>query len=171
MSKEGKKFEKKFRASAIAADLLIERLNDSMTRFRNVKNVCDFIVFRSPFLFFLELKSYSGDRIPTTAVSDFQRNGLLLRKHFKGVFCGVVLQFRNDQDKTAKTYFLEIEKFEEMAKAGSSVHVREVAEQGIELKMKKYKRSILFHVEHLLNEIAGQYGGESRKIADIEKQG
>lgn len=104
----GKRFEQDFQNS-VPAGIYCYRLKDAggwskdqATRF-TPSNDYDFILYRRPSLFALELKSVAGGRWPFS-LRPKQREGLL-RAAEAGVHAGVLLNFR----KEARTLWLPID--------------------------------------------------------------
>lgn len=59
----GKQFEDVTRKALIRDGFFVQRLQDSMGAFAGVSNPCDFIAFRSPYLYMIECKAMSGNTL------------------------------------------------------------------------------------------------------------
>lgn len=113
---EGKRFEKDFRDSCelLAPAVSVDRLKDPVGGYAGVNNICDYIVYRIPNLYYFELKSYQGDRIPITAISRNQLSGLYKKSKVLGASAGVIFNYRltvgEDTEDTEDelAYFVDI---------------------------------------------------------------
>ena len=56
----GKTFEQEFK-ECVPPDYYLYRLKDDTSGFYGVSNPCDYILFRSPYLFMVELKTQGGE--------------------------------------------------------------------------------------------------------------
>jgi recombination protein U len=117
----GKQFEEYFRKS-IPEEIYRLRIRDPVQSFSNtarfsLKNPFDYILFKHPNLFCLELKSteqhsMSFDRIGEKSnsppmIKSYQLEGLQSASKFDGVYAGLILNFR----EVAKTYYISIQDF------------------------------------------------------------
>ncbi|WP_185903463.1 Holliday junction resolvase RecU [Lysinibacillus sphaericus] len=100
----GKQFEKDFYASVSEKGyLFVYRLKDDNLGFANVKNPCDFILYKKPNIYLLELKSHKGKSIPFGAIQSYQIESLYRFSNIDGVKAGFVFNFRDMNE----TYFVE----------------------------------------------------------------
>ena len=87
----GKKFESIVReAFEKVPNVSIDRLHDQTTGFKGSTNICDLIVYREPYEYYIECKSVHGASLPFSNITDTQWNGLLQKSQIKGVFAGVI---------------------------------------------------------------------------------
>ena len=77
----------------------IDRLHDQTTGFKGSQNICDFIVYKEPYEYYIECKSVHGASLPFSNITDTQWNGLLEKSKIEGVFAGVICWWI-DKDKT-----------------------------------------------------------------------
>ena len=98
-------FEKEFFNSL--DNIFVQRIKDNTLRFENVKNVCDFIVFRQPFLYLVEPKTTKLRSLPFSNISQFQIDFLYHYSKQKGIVAGFIINFRSHD---YKTFFLPAEK-------------------------------------------------------------
>lgn len=68
----------------------IDRLHDQTNGFRGSQNICDFIVYKEPYEYYIECKSVHGNILPFSNITDTQWNGLLQKSQIEGVFAGVI---------------------------------------------------------------------------------
>ena len=61
----GKQFEAKFKEDFLKIpNSTIDRLYDSVSGYKSVSNISDFIAYRYPFCFYIECKSHEGNTFP-----------------------------------------------------------------------------------------------------------
>ena len=88
---KGKKFEARVKADfeKILDDITVDRIYDTQNGLKNISNVCDFIVYKYPNIFYLEVKSHKGNTFPLQCLTQYPK---LIKKHGKkGVRAGVIL--------------------------------------------------------------------------------
>lgn len=99
----------------------IDRLHDQTTGFLGSSNICDFIVYKEPYEYYIECKSVHGNTLSIHSIpkkgkdgklhgfygniTDTQWEGLLEKSKIEGVFAGVLCWWV-DKDVTR---FLEIQ--------------------------------------------------------------
>ncbi len=112
----GKQFENVIRDSFLKIpNVSVDRLHDQMTGFKVTSaNVCDFIVYKKPYEYYIECKSVHGASLPFSNITDNQWNGLLEKSKIDGVFAGVICWWI-DKDKTM---FLPIEILHDLRRSG-----------------------------------------------------
>lgn len=118
---EGKKFEEDFEASLKTENCLdnqeihFQRLKDDMGKFKGVRNPYDYMIFRQPKLYLLELKSVKTDTIPFSNFAEKRKDketGRVIQTYerlkklahageIKGVEAGFLIEFR----KTGVVYY------------------------------------------------------------------
>ena len=107
----GKDFEAAIRESLeTVKDASVDRLPDQMSGFKGSKNICDYVVFHSPDIFYIECKSkyentlnFKGD------ISQDQWDGLLKKSKIKRCVAGVCVWFI-DHDLTVFVNINDLEK-------------------------------------------------------------
>lgn len=96
----GKKFEDVIRNSfEKVPNVSIDRLHDQTTGFKGSQNICDFIVYKEPYEYYIECKSVHGNTLPFSNITETQWNGLINKATIEGVFAGVICWWI-DKDKT-----------------------------------------------------------------------
>lgn len=68
----------------------IDRLHDQTTRYKGSTNICDFIVYKKPYQYYIECKSVHGNTLPFSNITDNQWNGMLEKSMIQGVKAGVI---------------------------------------------------------------------------------
>lgn len=97
----GKQFENVIKQAFMQVDgVSIDRLHDQTNGFANSSNICDFIVYREPYEYYIECKTVHGNTLPFHNISDTQWSGMLEKSHIVGVHAGVICWWV-DKDFTA----------------------------------------------------------------------
>ncbi|MBU5669581.1 hypothetical protein KQI68_06980 [Peptoniphilus sp. MSJ-1] len=140
---EGKKFEEDFRNS-IPEDVFCYRIKDSSNFYQATKNMCDFILFKSPYLILLELKSTKANQISMDEkiVKEHQIQELYQAKHLsENIVAGFLLNYRGRELKTKtvlpETYFIPIENMKKVYETQKSLHKEQAKAIGIEIPFTK----------------------------------
>lgn len=118
----GKQFEQKFREDFLKIPgVSLDRLYDQVSGMYGVRNICDFIVYHYPNIFYLELKSHIGNTFPLSNLSQFDK--LLTKTGIGGVRVGVIIWFI-DHDKI---YYVPISTIKKMKDDGKkSVNIKDI---------------------------------------------
>lgn len=86
----------------------IDRIHDQTTHYKGSTNICDFIVYKKPYEYYIECKSVHGNTIPIYspeerkkygAITNRQWEGMLEKSKIEGVTAGVIIWF-TDHDTT-----------------------------------------------------------------------
>jgi len=87
----GKQFEDVIKSAfEQVEDVSIDRLHDQTTGYYGSKNICDFIVYKYPYQYYIECKSVHGNTLPLSNITDNQYNGMLEKSEIQGVKAGVI---------------------------------------------------------------------------------
>ena len=127
MKNYGKQFEKKFKQDFLATvpNASVDRLYDVTTGYKSIKQVCDFICYSYPNIFYTECKSCLGNTFPFSNLSQYDK--LKKKVGIKGVRVGVVIWFRDH----GKVFYVPIKTITQMMKDGKkSVNVNKSIEEG-----------------------------------------
>ena len=90
----GKQFENVIReAFERVPNVSIDRLHDQTNGFKGSQNICDFIVYKEPYEYYIECKSIHGNTLPFRNITDTQWEGLLEKSKIEGVFAGIICWF------------------------------------------------------------------------------
>lgn len=140
------------------SDYDLYRLYDTMGGRAGVRNVSDFIAYRYPAMFYIECKSTKDPRMNFNYLSDNQYNGLLEKSKIKGVFAGVLINFRGEET----TYYVDIKTIEAMKNAGlKSISWKDCEAVGIKLKGEKIRVRFRYKLDELLVKIPEWKGNMS----------
>lgn len=138
----GKKFEKVIEESFLRIpDVSVDRLHDQTNGFAGSSNICDYIVYKKPYEFYLECKSVHGNTLSIHGnnaknrygnLTNKQWEGLLGKSYINGVIAGVICWWV-DKDVTL---FIPIQVLEKCRCCGMK-SIRYDFEDGIEIKGRK----------------------------------
>lgn len=106
----GKSFEQKIKdAFSKVPGVSIDRIHDQTMGYMGGKNICDFIVYKEPYEYYIECKSVHGNTLPFSNITETQWDGLLEKSKIKGVVAGILCWWI-DHDQT---YFIPIDILED----------------------------------------------------------
>ena len=129
----GKKAEKKIKEWLDRPEegYCFDRIKDQMTGFWGSTNICDFTLYKFPYMYYLESKATWEDRFNFSMLTETQHDEMLKKSKIEGVFSYVVVLFA-----TYKRAFLidikDIKKLEEKDK--HSLNVKKIDKWGIPYK-------------------------------------
>lgn len=89
----GKQFENKFKEDfyKTMSNCSLDRLYDTTNGFKAISQVCDFIGYKQPNIFYLECKSHEGNTFPLNNLTQY--NKLVAKVGIPGVRAGVIIWF------------------------------------------------------------------------------
>jgi len=106
----GKRFEDVIKqAFEKVPGVSIDRLHDQTTGYAGSSNICDFIVYKEPYEYYIECKSVHGNTLSIHGnnpkhkygnITDTQWEGLLEKSKIEGVHAGIICWW-TDKDVTA----------------------------------------------------------------------
>ena len=70
-----------------------DRIPDQLSGFYGSSNICDFICYKYPSMYYIESKATYSDRFAFSMLSDIQRNGLVAKDKIEGVYGLVFVLF------------------------------------------------------------------------------
>jgi len=70
-----------------------DRQKDQMTGFYGSKNICDFTLFKSPNMYYIESKATYNDRFDFCMISQYQSDNLFLKSQINNVYGLVIVLF------------------------------------------------------------------------------
>lgn len=151
----GKVFEQEFKDS-ISPDYYLYRLKDDTSGFYGVSNPCDYILFRSPNLFLVELKTHKGKSIPLAKIRENQIQGMSKAVQYDGVYGGFLINFR-DLEETYYVSVQEVINFIQTEKR-KSIPVGWCRDHGIQIPQVKKRVRYRYDLENWLSRY---YGGNN----------
>lgn len=91
-----------------------ERIPDQLSGFYGSKNICDFFLYKSPNMYFIESKATHKDRFDFTMITEYQWTNLLSRSKIDGVYGLVIVLFATPQ----RAFILDIQDLDAAKQAG-----------------------------------------------------
>lgn len=93
----GKQFEKVVQSCFERVEgVSIDRIHDQTTHYKGSTNLCDFIVYKKPYEYYIECKTTHGRSWPINNLTNNQYRGMLEKSQIEGVAAGVLLWFVED---------------------------------------------------------------------------
>lgn len=90
----GKDFEREIKYGfERVPEVSVDRLPDQMSGYSGSANICDFIVYRYPYEYYIECKSTYQKSFPYKNLTDNQFSGMLEKSNIDGVIAGVIVWF------------------------------------------------------------------------------
>lgn len=126
----------------------IDRLPDQTNGFAGGSNICDFIAYKYPNIFYLECKSCHGNTFPLSNITDKQRKGLIEKDEIPGTISGVIVWWV-DRDTTK---FIPIRDIKNMVYSDIK-SIRFDAEIGINIPGKKKRVFFDYDIKTFLEEV------------------
>lgn len=128
----------------------IDRLHDQMNGYACSYNICDFIVYKKPYEYYIECKSVHGNTLPFSNITDNQWRGMLEKSRITGVKAGVICWFV-DRDVTL---YIPIQTLETLKNLGKkSVRYDEISVNCVVIPGKKKRVFFEYDMEVLFNEV------------------
>jgi len=117
--------------------VLVERLYDVMSGYKNQKSPSDFIVYNFPFMTYLECKSIKGNSIPFEDIRQLDDLNERLNLGIKGIRCWIIIWYIDKK----KTYIMDAKTVKELSITSNrkSLSVQDCEQFGIEVPA-VYKR-------------------------------
>ena len=145
----GKQFEGVVRESfERVPDCSVDRLHDQMTGFKGSQNICDFVVYKCPYQFYIECKAVHGNTLPFSNITSTQWDGLLKKSKITGVVAGVLCWWV-DHDATR---FIPIKILDVRKQAGDKSIRYDVEDRNIKnIKGKKKRVFYEYDFKEFLN--------------------
>lgn len=123
---KGKQFELKFKEDfEKLPDSSVDRIYDSVSGYKSISNISDFICYVYPNIFYTECKSHLGNTFPLTKLTQYEK--LKVKVGIKGVRVGVIIWFI-DHDKVLYVPINTITKMK--ADNKKSVNIKTIADEG-----------------------------------------
>ena len=141
---KGKAWEAKFKTDFMKSfpDGSIDRLYDPVGGYYGINNICDFIGYEWPNIYYLELKSHKGNTFPFTCLPQYDK--LISKVGIKGVRAGVVLWFI-DHDQVIYAPISTITKMKNDGK--KSINVKELDDYHL-IKLPGQKKRVFVECDY-----------------------
>lgn len=126
----GKKAEQKLRVWLDRPEdgYCFDRIPDQLTGFYGFKNICDFILFKSPNMYYIESKATWADRFDFSMITDYQYKNLLNKSMIANVYGVIVVLFAAEQ----RAFIIDINEIKKLKSIGKkSINIKKIDEWGI----------------------------------------
>ena len=157
MAGPGKVFEEDFKLSCDADEAVdYNRLKDPIGGQAGVANICDYIAYLQPYIYYLELKSRQGNTLNFKEITRTQWDGLMKKASIDGTVPGVLVNF-SDHDEA---YFVHIAQLQYLRDVNNkkSLHINDAREFGVKLPGRKKVTRFAYYVKDFLVELGECYG-------------
>ena len=127
----GKQFEQKFKEDFLKTvpNSTIDRLYDSVSGYRAISNISDFIGYSKPCIYYLECKTHYGNTFPLKNLTQYDK--LVSKVNIPGVRVGVIIWFI-DHDKV---WYVPISTITQMIKDDKkSINITKSINEGYNIK-------------------------------------
>lgn len=105
-----------------------DRIPDQMTGFYGSKNICDFTLFKSPNMYYIESKATWEDRFDFSMLTSTQHDGLLKKSKIPNVYGVVIVLFAHHQ----RAFIIDINEIKRLEDMGKhSLNIKKIDKWGI----------------------------------------
>lgn len=106
----------------------IDRIPDQMNGLYGSKNICDFICFHTPNLYYIESKSTYEDRFDFSLISDYQYENLLKKSKIQNVWGLIIILYISHK----RAFILNIQDIDKLIQSGQkSLNIKKLDQWGI----------------------------------------
>lgn len=121
----GKKAEQKIREWLDRPEqgYCFDRIPDQMTGFYGFKNICDFTLFKSPDMYYIESKATWSDRFDFSMITDYQYKNLLKKSKIQNVYEIIIILFAAEQ----RAFIIDINQIDKLKSIGKkSINIKKI---------------------------------------------
>lgn len=137
----GKQWEQKVKEDfQKIKDCSVDRIYDSVSGYKTISNISDFIVYMYPSIYYVEVKSHKGNTFPLTNFTQYDK--LLSKVGIPGVRSGMLLWFI-DHDTCVYVPTSTITKMKSDGKKSVNIKMLQTGEYNIKLIPSHKKRTFL----------------------------
>ena len=127
----GKKAEQKLRQwlDRPQDGYCFDRIPDQLTGFYGSKNICDFTLFKSPNMYYIESKATWADRFDFSMITDYQYENLLKKSMIANVYGVIVVLFAAEQ----RAFIIDIREIDKVKVSGKkSLNIKKISNWNIQ---------------------------------------
>lgn len=121
----GKKAEEKIRKWLDKPEegYCFDRIPDQLTGFYGSKNICDFTLFKAPYMYYIESKATWSDNFPFSMISEYQYDNLLKKSKIENVHGIIIVLFATAQ----RAVIIDINEIDKLMKSGKkSINIKKI---------------------------------------------
>ena len=101
-----------------------DRIPDQMTGFYGSKNICDFTLFKSPYMYYIESKATWDDRFDFSMITEYQHDNLLKKSKIPNVFGLIIVLFASYK----RAFVIDIREIKRLEDTGvKSLNIKKLA--------------------------------------------
>ena len=134
----GKDFEQCFKKQMVQANFDVNRVADNTAGYMGGRNICDFITYLYPNIFYFEMKTTKGNTLPFSNITENQWSGLQEKEKIQGVGAGIIVWFLEHD----KTFFVSADCLQKIKNEGmfKSLHIRDLRLKSEEFDKGRYHK-------------------------------
>lgn len=107
------------------------RIPDQVSGLFGSKNICDFTLFVSPNMYYIESKATEEDRFDFVNITEYQHDSLLAKSKISNVYGVIVLLFATQK----RAFIIDINEIKKLEDAGKhSLNIKKIDKWGIVYK-------------------------------------
>lgn len=121
----GKKAEQKIRdwLNKPEDGYCLDRIPDQLSGFYGSQNICDFTLFKAPYMFYIESKATWKDRFDFSLITEYQYNHMLEKSRIKGVYSIIIVLFADAK----RAFILNIRDIDHLQRKGKkSINIKKI---------------------------------------------
>lgn len=132
----GKDFEELFRKQMVTAGFDVNRVADNTAGYMGGRNICDFITYVYPNIYYMEMKTVKGSVLPFSNITQNQWAGLQEKEKIEGAGAGIIVWFIEHD----KTFFVSADCMQRIKNEGmfKSLHIRDLRLKSEEFDKGRY---------------------------------
>lgn len=101
-----------------------DRIPDQQTGFYGSKNICDFTLFKSPYMYYIESKATWDDRFDFSMITEYQHDNLLKKSEISNVFGLIIVLFASYK----RAFVIDIREIKRLEDSGiKSLNIKKIA--------------------------------------------
>jgi penicillin-binding protein-related factor A (putative recombinase) len=106
-----------------------DRIPDQLTGFYGSKNICDFTLFKSPYMYYIESKATWNDRFDFSMITEYQHDNLLEKSKIENVYGIIILLFATYK----RAFWIDINEIKKLEDSGKhSLNINKIDKWGIQ---------------------------------------
>lgn len=127
-----------------------DRIKDQMTGFYGSKNICDFILFKAPNMYYIESKATWSDRFDFSMITKYQYQNLLKKSKIQNVYGVVIILFAAEQ----RAFVIDINEIQRLKNRGKeSINIKKIRDWDIlysEIATVPSKKALLDYIGDMI---------------------
>ena len=105
-----------------------DRIPDQLSGHYGSKNICDFTLFKAPYMYYIESKATWADRFEFSMISEHQYNSLLMKSKITNVYGVIMVLFATHK----RAFIIDINEIDKLIQSGKkSINIKKIDTWGI----------------------------------------